>query len=133
MYISELADDKIKVELQELVTPLQRSLLNGFGDNYETKLLKDFKERYKQVLRQDHYKSVCAFFPPISRLNLEHLTLEKIFHHALYNGGHRTYSVLQDLEWINKDGKPSLFIPFIQHAMEQAQIKELELNQPVLR
>ncbi|HIF0233140.1 TPA: hypothetical protein ACXYK5_003087 [Legionella pneumophila] len=67
--------------------------------------LKRFRERYEQRFAFDRANCCFGFFRR-SRLNLtETSSLNDIFDHALKNQGHRTRSVLQELEWLDADGQ----------------------------
>lgn len=88
-------------------------------------LLKIFRKHYEAKLSADKH----SFFKiPRSNLNVREADLSTIFKHALYEKGHRTFEVLNNLGWLDTKGQLRLDTPVLQKAMELARASQHEDN-----
>jgi hypothetical protein len=94
-----------------------------------TQLLALFNEAYQKELQAD--KSGYFGFFRRSRLPQPSDDLAKVLQHALYNGGNRSFKVMMDLGWFDKEKHLIPDIPVLVEALEQASAAQVgEVRRP---
>ncbi len=86
--------------------------------------MEEFLEKYEALWEKQ--VNSCFGFLRSKRLNTEHLSLKYIFDHALYGGGGRTKSVIQDLGWIDSSGRLKSNDEHLRQAYMEAQEEACE-------
>ncbi|WP_237759015.1 SGNH/GDSL hydrolase family protein [Legionella birminghamensis] len=87
-----------------------------------SELRRQFIQEYGARLAKDRN----GFFGGVARSNIDYknASLEEIFHHALYEKGHRTRASIEYLNWIDKKGNITLKVPPLEAAKMVAEAKE---------
>lgn len=107
----------------ELLEP-NKTCLNKRVCLSEETLVQCFRKHYEEQLNNDK-SSVAGFFGrKSSRLDYKNANLETILKHALNDGGERTFSVLQKMGWLEKNGRLMLNEPALNTAMDCVRPRE---------